>query len=234
VLELPNSALGSKRVGLWARHWTAREGLGAGRPGLPRSGLFVGWRGGYLNGRRDRCSFIDVFAHAMEHTGGYGPEEQASGAGNTAARHAFVRSVASASFEQRRTLTECRRRFLAVLTNGKVTETRSGAHTDLLAEFPYLGPPHNTSARALNFTIATEAKASRVLALHEGRTLLNDLRKVLYTAKAHTTGGAHWQVATAPTAASEVTLSRPVAREDQSEAVFAGSACFESDGVCRA
>ena len=32
--------------------------------------------------------------------------------------------------------------FLAILTNGKVTEDKVGPHGDLLAEFPYLGPPH--------------------------------------------------------------------------------------------
>jgi len=33
--------------------------------------------------------------------------------------------------------------FLALFTNGKVTEDKVGPHGDLLAEFPYLGPPHN-------------------------------------------------------------------------------------------
>jgi len=33
--------------------------------------------------------------------------------------------------------------FLATLTNGKVTGDKVGPHEDLLAEFPYLGPPHN-------------------------------------------------------------------------------------------
>ena len=32
--------------------------------------------------------------------------------------------------------------FLAVLTNGRVTGDEVAAHTDLLAGFPYLGPPH--------------------------------------------------------------------------------------------
>ena len=32
--------------------------------------------------------------------------------------------------------------FLAILTNGKVYESGIGAHPDLLADFPYLGPPH--------------------------------------------------------------------------------------------
>jgi hypothetical protein len=33
--------------------------------------------------------------------------------------------------------------FLAVLTNGRVMGDKVEAHSDLLAEFPYLGPPHN-------------------------------------------------------------------------------------------
>ncbi len=35
--------------------------------------------------------------------------------------------------------------FLAILTNGKVTRDNIGPHGDLLSEFPYLGPPHNSS-----------------------------------------------------------------------------------------
>jgi hypothetical protein len=33
--------------------------------------------------------------------------------------------------------------FLATLTNGMVKGDRVGPHNDLLADFPYLGPPHN-------------------------------------------------------------------------------------------
>ena len=39
--------------------------------------------------------------------------------------------------------------FLAILTNGKVTEDKVGPHSDLLAEFPYLGPPHNVTRTPL-------------------------------------------------------------------------------------
>ena len=55
--------------------------------------------------------------------------------------------------------------FLAILTNGRVTEDRVGAHTDLLAEFPYLGPPHNISVPSpATSPITTELrKASRRL-----------------------------------------------------------------------
>jgi hypothetical protein len=55
--------------------------------------------------------------------------------------------------------------FLTILTNGKVTTDGVGAHIDLLAEFPYLGPPHNISVPShATSPIATELrKASRRL-----------------------------------------------------------------------
>jgi hypothetical protein len=34
--------------------------------------------------------------------------------------------------------------FLAILTNRKVTKDKLGPHGDLLAAFPYLGPPHSS------------------------------------------------------------------------------------------
>ena len=33
--------------------------------------------------------------------------------------------------------------FFSMLTNGRVTGDKVGAHGDLLNEFPYLGPPHD-------------------------------------------------------------------------------------------
>ena len=38
--------------------------------------------------------------------------------------------------------------FLTVITNGKVTGDGIGRHDDLLAEFPYLGPPHDGAISA--------------------------------------------------------------------------------------
>jgi hypothetical protein len=35
--------------------------------------------------------------------------------------------------------------FVAIFTNGKVTEDKVGPHNDLLAEFPYVGPPHKAA-----------------------------------------------------------------------------------------
>src|SRR5579862_2790423 len=49
--------------------------------------------------------------------------------------------------------------FLAVLTNGKVTADKVGPHIDLLAEFPYVGPPHDISVpRYATMPIATEPR----------------------------------------------------------------------------
>ena len=34
--------------------------------------------------------------------------------------------------------------FIRILTNGRVTEDKVGPHSDLLLEFPYVGPPHRS------------------------------------------------------------------------------------------
>lgn len=39
--------------------------------------------------------------------------------------------------------------FLPILTNGKVTGDKVGPHSDLLGEFPYLGPPHKADSADL-------------------------------------------------------------------------------------
>jgi hypothetical protein len=38
--------------------------------------------------------------------------------------------------------------FIAILTNGQVTEDKVGPHEDFLPEFPYLGPPHENRTEA--------------------------------------------------------------------------------------
>jgi hypothetical protein len=35
--------------------------------------------------------------------------------------------------------------FVAIFTNGKMTEDKVGPHSDLLPEFPYVGPPHKAA-----------------------------------------------------------------------------------------
>src|SRR4029453_3569732 len=80
VLELPNSALGPKRVRLWARTLDGAGGswVQADRGALPAQAvILVGTeREAYLAGEpADDARFVPVFAHALEHVGGYTPEE---------------------------------------------------------------------------------------------------------------------------------------------------------------
>src|SRR6266436_9484866 len=76
VIEVPNSALGAKQVGLWARTLDRAGGVWvqADRGALPQQAVFLvgSERDGYLAGEpADDARFIAVFAHALEHTGGY-------------------------------------------------------------------------------------------------------------------------------------------------------------------
>jgi len=150
AIELPNSDLGSNEVGIWARTVDkTREGwTQADRGGRPMQAVFlVGeQRESYLSGdpaNDDR--FIGVFAHELEHTGGYTPQDA------TAVARKLLTDILS--YNQRepvryprngRTLTDdVVDVFLSVLTNGKVTGDKVGPHGDVLDEFPYLGPPHD-------------------------------------------------------------------------------------------
>jgi len=150
VLEVPNSDLGPKRVGLWARTLDGTNGgwTQADRGALPAQAVFLvgGERDAYLAGEpADDARFVAVFAHALEHAGGYTPEEARRVARTLLPDMLSYDPRRPASFPSNgRTLTDdAADAFLAVLTNGKVTGDKVGAHGDLLAEFPYLGPPHS-------------------------------------------------------------------------------------------
>ena len=152
VLEVPNSVLGRKRIGLWARTLIVEGGVWvqADRGGLPAQAVFLvggGDRDAYLAGEpSEDARFVGVFAHALEHAGGYTPEEARRVAETLLPDVLSYDPTRPASFpENGRTLTDdAADAFLAVLTNGRVTGDKVGAHSDLLARFPYLGPPHNS------------------------------------------------------------------------------------------
>jgi hypothetical protein len=150
VLEMPNSALGPRRVGLWARTLDGAGGVWvqADRGALPAQAVFLvgSEREAYLAGEpANDARFIAVFAHALEHAGGYAPEEARRVAGTLLPDILRYDPTRPASFPSNgRALTDdAADAFLAVLTNGKVTADKVGPHIDLLAEFPYLGPPHD-------------------------------------------------------------------------------------------
>jgi len=150
VIELPNSALGANPVGIWARTVDkTREGwIQADRDGRPMQAVFlVGeQREAYLSGEpANDARFIGVFAHALEHTGGYTPEDAAEVARTLLPDILSYDPTAPVRFPHNgRTLTDdVVDVFLSTLTNGKVTGDKVGPHGDLLDEFPYLGPPHD-------------------------------------------------------------------------------------------
>lgn len=155
VLEVPNSVLGPKKVGLWARTLIQADGASgswvqADRGARVAQSVFlVGEQNeAYLAGEpANDARFVGVFAHALEHTGGYAPEEARRVAGTLLPDLLPYDPTRPARYpDNGRALSDdAGDAFLAVLTNGKVTEDKVGPHGDLLADFPYLGPPHKAS-----------------------------------------------------------------------------------------
>jgi Domain of unknown function (DUF4331) len=151
ALELPNSALGVNVVGLWARtlDQTGKGWIQADRGGRPLQAVFLPGeaRESYLNGEpADDDRFVGVFAHELEHAGGYLNEDAIRVARTLLPDILYYDPRHAASFPHNgRTLTDdVVDVFFSMLTNGKVTGDKVGPHNDLLDEFPYLGPPHDS------------------------------------------------------------------------------------------
>jgi len=152
VLEVPNSALGAKELGLWARTLVPGDGGGwmqverGARPA--QAVLLVEERDAYLGGEPvNDGRFLAPFAHALEHTGGYSPAEAKRVAGTLLPDVLFYDPTRPASFPDngRKLTDDAFDFFMRVLTNGKVTGDKVGAHGDLVREFPYVGAPHKAA-----------------------------------------------------------------------------------------
>jgi Domain of unknown function (DUF4331) len=151
VLEVPNSALGTKELRMWARTLVPNDGgwIQVERGARPAQAvILVEERDAYLAGEpaNDEC-FLAGFAHALEHTGGYTPAEAKRVAGTLLPDVLSYDPRRPASFpDNGRTLTDdAFDVFIRILTNGKVTEDKVGPHGDLIPEFPYVGPPHRAA-----------------------------------------------------------------------------------------
>jgi Domain of unknown function (DUF4331) len=150
VLEMPNDALGGSNVALWHRTLVPNGGgwMQVDRGARPSQTVFFNpgeEKAPYLAGdpsTDDR--FVDSFAHVLEHAGGYSPEEAKSVAQTLLPDVLPYEPGRPAGYpENGRALTDdVGDHFLTFFTNGKVTGDGVGPHGDLLAEFPYLGPPH--------------------------------------------------------------------------------------------
>ena len=93
---------------------------------------------------KDVCSierFVGAFAHELEHSGGYRPDDAIAMAKTLLPEILSYDPRRPASFPQNgRTLTDdVFDVFCAIYTNGQVTGDKVGAHGDLLDDFPYLG-----------------------------------------------------------------------------------------------
>src|SRR5467141_2671391 len=153
AIEVPNAELGLQSLGLWARtlHDMGGKWIQADRGARPQQAVFLtgAENADYLTGEpADDARFVAVFAHSLQHAGGYTPEEA-----NLVARRLLPDILPydpkrPACFpDNGRTLTDdAVDVFLPILTNGKVTGDEVGPHSDLLGEFPYLGPPHKTDS----------------------------------------------------------------------------------------
>jgi hypothetical protein len=156
VIELPNSALEGNEVGLWARtvDKTGEGWIQADRGGRPMQAVFLPGeeREAYLSGEpANDDRFIGVFAHELEHTGGYTPQDA------TAVARKLLPDILSYNPREPvryphngRTLTDdVVDVFLSMYTNRKVTGDKVEPHSDLLDGFPYLGPPHGFTPKGM-------------------------------------------------------------------------------------
>ncbi len=149
VLEVPNSGLGSGTVSLWARTVDGASGkwVQADRGARPNQTPFLAGEqnSAYLAAEpADDARFIPVFAHALQHTGGYTQAEATRVAGILLPDVLHYDPTRPASYpDNGRALTDdVVDFFLPLLTNGKVMRDNVGSHADLLTSFPYVGSPH--------------------------------------------------------------------------------------------
>lgn len=150
ALEFPNAKLGSEKVNLWARTLDGSSGtfvqVDRGARASQEPFLAGDSKLAYLAAQPAQdAQFIPVFAHALQHTGGYTPVEATRVA---AAQFPDVLPYQPAnpiSYPSNgRLLTDdVELYFLPMVTNGRIKGDGLKPHTDLLAEFPYVGPPHN-------------------------------------------------------------------------------------------
>jgi hypothetical protein len=149
VLEVPNSALGAKKLALWHRTLDGKGGkwVQADRGARPSQTPFLAGEenAAYLAGEpADDARFVPLFAHALEHTGGYTPEDAVRAARTLLPDMLYYDPRRPASFPEngRALADDAVDVFLGILTNGRVTRDNVGPHKDLLPLFPYLGAPH--------------------------------------------------------------------------------------------
>jgi hypothetical protein len=152
ALEVPISAIGGGvKTNLWHRSLVRADGASGGwvqadRGALPTQTPFMtsDQKETYLDGEPAQDErFVAMFAHILEHSGGYSP------AGAQAAAKTLLPDVLpydpkknSAYPANGRKPTDDGKGVFLTVFNGKLTRDGTGPHSDLLNDFPYLGQPH--------------------------------------------------------------------------------------------
>jgi Domain of unknown function (DUF4331) len=156
VLEVPNSALGPKKVGLSHRTVDGAGGkwVQADRGARPSQSIFLTGekKGAYMAAEpADDARFVAVFAHSLELTGGYTAEEATRVAGTLLPDIPSYDPTRPAAYPDhgRKLTDDVMDGYISILSSGKVTRDNVGPHKDLFAEFPYLGTPHKARSAEL-------------------------------------------------------------------------------------
>jgi Domain of unknown function (DUF4331) len=157
ALEVPNAALGPQEVRLWARTVIRADGDGESGGWMQADRGARATQTPFLTGEQneayraaepaDDARFVGAFAHSLEHYGGFTPVEARRVAGTLLPDLLRYDPTRPASYPHngRTPSDDAADAFLTVITNGRVTGDGIGPHDDLLAEFPFLGPPHDGS-----------------------------------------------------------------------------------------
>jgi hypothetical protein len=151
VLEIPADLLGSAPViGVWASISRYEDGILAqlDRGGNPTINPFINPDGekNLFNTRQpadDVANYLGPWSEILEKAGGYSPEDARAAALQVLPDILHFDRSKPATYPNGRILTDdvYSLRF-AWLSNGKIPPSGLKPHADLLAHFPYLGPPN--------------------------------------------------------------------------------------------
>ena len=149
ALEVPGNMLGDGPIGVWASISRYTGGvLGQmDRGGNPTINPFINPDGAknIFNSRQpadDVANYLEPWSAILKTAGGYTPEQARAAALQVLPDILHYDNTKPATYPNGRILTDdvYSTRF-AWLTNGKVPPSGLKPHDDLLAHFPYLGPP---------------------------------------------------------------------------------------------
>jgi Domain of unknown function (DUF4331) len=150
VLEVPRDMLGGQVIGVWASISRYEDGIlvTMDRGGNPTINPFINPDGekNLFNTRQpvdDVANYLGPWSKILENAGGYTPEAARAAALQVLPDILHYDRTKPATYPNGRVLTDdvYSLRF-AWLTNGKVPPSGLKPHSDLLARFPYLGPPN--------------------------------------------------------------------------------------------